>query len=128
MRLSSKAIFTWLCIYDSLWANPQKVVVAKALHLNTSGAQKTKFNGIANYVFLFKELENLALTYPGVNKAFAIQAGRELRIIVESEKVSDQQAGMLAFDISQRIENEMTYPGQVKVVVIREYRAVGTAK
>jgi len=94
-----------------------------------SGARPGARREIAEaYSKRIKELENLALTYPGVNKAFAIQAGRELRIIVESEKVSDQQAGMLAFDISQRIENEMTYPGQVKVVVIREYRAVGTAK
>ncbi len=94
-----------------------------------SGARPGARREIAEaYSKRIKDLEDLALTYPGVNKAFAIQAGRELRIIVESERVTDQQAGMLAFDISQKIENEMTYPGQVKVVVIREFRAVGTAK
>lgn len=94
-----------------------------------SGARPGARREIAEaYSKRIRDLEDLALTYPGVNKAFAIQAGRELRIIVESEKVTDQQAGVLAFDISQKIENELTYPGQVKVVVIREFRAVGTAK
>lgn len=83
---------------------------------------------VESYIKRLKEMEDLALSYPGVEKTFAIQAGRELRVIVESEKVTDQQAETLAFDISQRIQTEMTYPGQVKVTVIRETRSVAYAK
>ena len=83
---------------------------------------------VEQYIKRLKDLEALALTYPGVEKSFAIQAGRELRVIVESEKVSDQQADTLSFDLAQRIQTEMTYPGQVKVTVIREKRAVNYAK
>jgi ribonuclease Y len=68
------------------------------------------------------------LSYDGVQSAYAIQAGRELRVIVESEKVSDDNASNLSFEISQKIQTEMTYPGQVKVTVIRETRAVNIAK
>lgn len=83
---------------------------------------------VESYIKRLKELESLALSYPGVLKTYAIQAGRELRVIVESEKVTDKQAEQLSFDISQKIQNEMTYPGQVKVTVIREMRAVSYAK
>lgn len=83
---------------------------------------------VESYIKRLKEMEDLALSYPGVEKSFAIQAGRELRVVVESERVTDQQAEMLAFDISSRIQNEMTYPGQVKVTVIRETRSVSYAK
>ena len=83
---------------------------------------------VESYIKRIKELEALALAYPGVLKTYAIQAGRELRVVVESEKVSDKDAETLAFDISQKIQTEMTYPGQVKVTVIREVRAVGYAK
>ena len=75
-----------------------------------------------------KDLESLALSYQGVEKTYAIQAGRELRVIVSSDKVNDQSAEQLAFDISQKIQTEMTYPGQIKVTVIRETRATGYAK
>ena len=81
-----------------------------------------------SYIKRIHELEGLALSYPGVQKTYAIQAGRELRVVVESEKVSDKDAEKLAFDISQKIQTDMTYPGQVKVTVIREVRAVGYAK
>ena len=81
-----------------------------------------------SYVQRLKDLENIAYDFNGVNKAFAIQAGRELRVIVESEKVSDDQSAELSFQISQKIQTEMTYPGQVKVTVIRETRAVNVAK
>ncbi len=81
-----------------------------------------------SYIKRLKDLEALALSYPGVLKTYAIQAGRELRVLVESEKISDKDAETLAFDISQKIQTEMTYPGQVKVTVIRETRAVGYAK
>jgi ribonuclease Y len=83
---------------------------------------------VENYIKRIKELEELALSYPGVLKSYAIQAGRELRVIVESEKVTDTVANTLSVDISQKIQNEMTYPGQVKVTVIRETRAVNYAK
>lgn len=83
---------------------------------------------VESYIKRLKELEDLALGYPGVTKSYAIQAGRELRVLVESEKVSDSEADTLAFDISQKIQTEMTYPGQVKVTVIREKRAVSYAK
>jgi ribonuclease Y len=80
------------------------------------------------YIKRIKELENLALSYDGVGSAYAIQAGRELRVLVEAEKVTDQRAEELSFTISQRIQTEMTYPGQVKVTVIREKRSVNYAK
>lgn len=83
---------------------------------------------VENYIKRLKELEELALSYPGVEKTFAIQAGRELRVVVESEKVTDAQAELLAADISTRIQTEMTYPGQIKVTVIRETRSVSYAK
>ena len=83
---------------------------------------------VESYIKRIKELEDTALAYPGVLKSYAIQAGRELRVVVESEKVSDTDAEKLSFEISQKIENEMTYPGQVKVTVIREIRAVNFAK
>lgn len=81
-----------------------------------------------SYVQRLKDLENIAYGFNGVNKAYAIQAGRELRVIVESDKVSDDQSAELSFKISQKIQTEMTYPGQVKVTVIRETRAVNVAK
>jgi ribonuclease Y len=81
-----------------------------------------------SYVQRLKDLENIAYDFNGVNKAYAIQAGRELRVIVESEKVSDDQSAELSFQISQKIQTDMTYPGQVKVTVIRETRAVNVAK
>jgi len=83
---------------------------------------------VESYIKRLKELEELALSYPGVEKTFAIQAGRELRVVVESEKISDAQSEILAADISNRIQTEMTYPGQIKVTVIRETRSVAFAK
>ncbi len=83
---------------------------------------------VESYIKRLKELEELALSYPGVEKTFAIQAGRELRVVVESEKVTDAEAEVLAADISNRIQTEMTYPGQIKVTVIRETRSVSFAK
>ncbi len=83
---------------------------------------------VEQYMKRLKEMEGLAASYKGVEKAFAIQAGRELRVIVESEKMDDKQTEQLSFDIANRIQTEMTYPGQVKVTVIRETRAVNYAK
>lgn len=80
------------------------------------------------YLQRIKDLENLALTYTGVEKAYAIQAGRELRVIVEADKVGDADSDKLSFEIAQKIQTEMTYPGQIKVTVIREKRAVNVAR
>ena len=80
------------------------------------------------YIKRLKELESLALAYPGVTKTYAIQAGRELRVIVGSEKVSDSDAENLSYEIAKKIQDEMTYPGQVKITVIRETRAISYAK
>lgn len=81
-----------------------------------------------SYIQRLKDLEDIAFGFGGVKKAYAIQAGRELRVIVESERVDDQKAADLSFSISQKIQTDMTYPGQVKVTVIRETRAVNIAK
>ncbi len=83
---------------------------------------------VESYIKRLKDLESLALSYPGVTKTYAIQAGRELRVIVGSEKVNDQDAEQLSFDIAKKIQDEMTYPGQIKITVIRETRAVNFAK
>lgn len=80
------------------------------------------------YLQRIRDLETLAMGYPGVEKAYAIQAGRELRVIVESEKVTDQDSDKLSFEIAQKIQTEMTFPGQIKVTVIREKRAVNVAR
>jgi ribonuclease Y len=80
------------------------------------------------YMKRIKDLETLAMGYEGVDKAYAVQAGRELRVIVASEKVSDQRSDEISFQIAQKIQNEMQYPGQIRVTVIREKRAVSVAK
>ena len=80
------------------------------------------------YIQRIKNLETLAMTYQGVEKAYAIQAGRELRVIVEADKVSDNDSEKISFDMAQKIQNEMTYPGQIKVTVIREKRTVNVAR
>ncbi len=80
------------------------------------------------YIQRIKDLENLALTYNGVEKAYAIQAGRELRVIVEADKVSDGDSEKLSFEMAQKIQTEMTYPGQIRVTVIREKRTVNVAR
>ena len=83
---------------------------------------------VESYIKRLKDLEALALSYPGVSKTYAIQAGRELRVIVGSEKVTDKEAESLSYEIAKKIQDEMTYPGQVKITVIRETRAVSYAK
>lgn len=83
---------------------------------------------VESYIKRLKEMEDIALSYPGVVKTYAIQAGRELRVIVGADKLSDQEAESLSHDIAKKIQDEMTYPGQVKITVIRETRAVSYAK
>jgi ribonuclease Y len=80
------------------------------------------------YIKRLNDLENLALQYPGVIKTYAIQAGRELRVIVGADKIDDKDTEKLSYDIAKKIQDEMTYPGQVKITVIRETRAVSYAK
>jgi ribonuclease Y len=81
-----------------------------------------------SYIKRLKDMEELATSFDGVTNCYAIQAGRELRVVVDAEKMSDQKSTDLSFNISQRIEKEMQYPGQIKVTVIRETRAVSFAK
>ncbi len=101
------------------------VQVADAISGARPGARRQI---LESYLKRLKELEEVAFGFPGVQKAYAIQAGRELRVIVESEKVDDDTAKRLSFEITQKIQTEMTYPGQVKVTVIRETRAVNIAR
>ena len=90
---------------------------------------RSKFGGMnVSDAKRLKELENMAQSFKGVEKAFAIQAGRELRVVVEADKISDEQSELMSVELSQRIQNEMQYPGQIKVTVIREKRAVAYAK
>lgn len=83
---------------------------------------------VESYIKRLKDLEELALSYEGVTKTYAIQAGRELRVIVGSDKLNDEQTTQLSLDLSKKIQNEMTYPGQIKITVVRETRAVNYAK
>ena len=83
---------------------------------------------VESYIKRLKEMEDIAMAHQGVLKTYAIQAGRELRVIVGSEKISDQQAETLSHDIAKKIQDEMTYPGQVKITVIRETRSISYAK
>jgi ribonuclease Y len=94
-----------------------------------SGARPGARRQVAeSYIQRLKELEDLAMAFPGVTKAYAIHAGRELRVLVESEKVSDSETAQMSYDITNKIQTEMTYPGQVKITVIRETRAVNVAR
>lgn len=101
------------------------VQVCDAISGARPGARR---EAVESYIKRLNELENLALSYNGVTKTYAIQAGRELRVIVGSDKLSDAESEQLSYDIAKKIQDEMTYPGQVKVTVIRETRAVSYAK
>jgi len=101
------------------------VLVGDAISGARPGARREV---IESYIKRLRGMENLAGNYPGVTKAYAIQAGRELRVIVGADQVSDQQAETLSGEIAQKIQDEMTYPGQVKITVIRETRSVAYAK
>jgi ribonucrease Y len=101
------------------------IQVCDAISGSRPGARREVFE---SYTQRLRDLENIALSFDGVHKAYAIQAGRELRVIVESEKVNDETADKISFEISQKIQEEMTYPGQIKITVIRERRAVNFAR
>ena len=97
------------------------IQAADALSAARPGARREM---LETYVKRLEELERIAFSFPGISKAYAIQAGREIRVIVENEEISDADAAMLSRDIARKIENELSYPGQIKVTVIREMRAV----
>lgn len=101
------------------------VLVSDAISGSRPGARREV---IESYIKRLREMEDLALTYPGVTKSYAIQAGRELRVIVGSENVSDKESEQLSLDIAKKIQDELVYPGQVKITVIRETRSVSFAK
>ena len=101
------------------------VMVADAISGARPGARREV---IESYIKRLKDMENIAQSHNGVTKTYAIQAGRELRVIVAADQISDQQAEVLSADIAKKIQDEMVYPGQVKITVIRETRAVAIAK
>ena len=101
------------------------VLVGDAISGARPGARREV---IESYIKRLKDMEAIAMSYPGVTKTYAIQAGRELRVIVGAEQVSDAEAEMLSNEIARKIQNEMVYPGQVKITVIRETRSVAFAK
>jgi ribonuclease Y len=111
--------------YDPHSVEAVLVTAADALSAARPGARREI---LENYIKRLEKLESMATDFGGVEKAYAIQAGRELRIIVESETISDEKAVWLARDVAKKVEAELTYPGQIKVTVIRETRAVEYAR
>jgi ribonuclease Y len=112
---------------DIDWPSLEAMIVqaADAISAARPGARR---DILESYVKRLEKLEGIADSFKGVSKSFALQAGREIRIMVESEKISDEEAIWLSKDIARRIENELEYPGQIKVTVIRETRAIDYAK
>src|ERR1044072_690918 len=112
---------------DIDWPSLEAMIVqaADAISAARPGARR---DILESYVKRLEKLEGIADSFQGVSKAFALQAGREIRILVESERVTDEEAIWLSKDIARRIENELEYPGQIKVTVIRETRAVEYAR
>jgi ribonuclease Y len=109
------------------YETPEAIIVqvADAISAGRPGARR---DSIENYIKRLGELEDIATSKPGVEKAFAIQAGREVRVIVNPEKISDMEAHNLAREIAQEIEAKLRYPGEIKVNVIRELRTIGIAR
>ena len=114
--------------HDEIEMNAMISPVVQACDAISGARPGARRDILESYIKRLKDLENLALGFEGVNKCYAIQAGRELRVMVDAASVSDTQAGQLSFDISRKIEKEMQYPGQIRITVIREMRAVNYAK
>ena len=114
----------------SLWREPQRLsaVLTEAADGISAARPGARRDVLESYIKRLAKLEEIAMSYKGVEMCYAIQAGRELRVITKADIVSDLDAYQLAKDISKRIEAEMQYPGHIKVVVIRETRAVEVAK
>ena len=112
---------------DIDWPSLEAMLVqaADAISAARPGARR---DILASYIKRLEKLESIADSFKGVSKAFALQAGREIRIMVESDSVSDEEAVWLSKDIAKRVENELEYPGQIKVTVIRETRAIDYAR
>ena len=111
---------------------PDKIIqiylLKQLIKISNKFQVNTRREIMQQYLQRIKDLENLAMAYTGVEKAYAIQAGRELRVIVEADRVTDQESEKLSFEIAQKIQTEMTFPGQIKVTVIREKRTVNVAR
>ena len=103
-------------------------VVAAAADAMSASRPGARSETMQNYIKRLEQLEQIANEFEGVEKAFAIQAGREVRLVVQPDRVSDAEASAMARDVARRVETEMTYPGQIRVTVVRETRAVEMAK
>ena len=112
---------------DIDWPSLEAMIVqaADAISAARPGARR---DILESYIKRLEKLEGIADSFPGVSKSYALQAGREIRIMVESEKIGDEETIWLSKDIARRIENELQYPGQIKVTVIRETRAIDYAR
>jgi ribonuclease Y len=117
-----------LCGHESVEAETIEAVLVEAADGISSARPGARRDVLESYIKRLAKLEEIATSYKGVENAYAIQAGREIRIIVKSDQISDLESYQLAREVSKRIENEMQYPGHIKVTVIRETRAVEIAK
>ena len=126
--MSDVVVNAILAHHDDIEPKTVEAILVKAADAISGSRPGARKETLENYVARLKDLENIANGFPGVDKSFAIQAGREVRIIVRPEEVTDLEAIKLAKDIARKIENDLQYPGMIKVNVIRETRAEELAK